>query len=351
MPNVRAQQAQLSLADILIGLRSNKVTLVERNKLLAGAVDERGITFVLTPEIEKELENTGASPELIGSIRRKNVIVKVSQNVPPKVVAAPVSVPVEQDFAFFKKQADESLSKNEIAAALENYAKAIELNPKSPVIYLNRAIAHSKNKDYDAAISDFDTSIELNPDDISAYANRAALFEKIGKQDLAVLDFKKILELDDKNEIALNNLKRIEDEKARILQKQKDEEAAKALAEAEKLKPVEDPAPKVETKAEPEVVKTPPEFLDIGQITPSMAVQMAPPVYSQIAKNLSLSGQVIVEIMIDETGNVISAKSTDGHRLLRESAEQAAKRSKFNPATFDGKPIKSKGFIIYNFVR
>ncbi len=50
-------QAQLSLADILIGLRSKKVNLAERNTLLSGAVKTRGITFALTPEIEKELSD------------------------------------------------------------------------------------------------------------------------------------------------------------------------------------------------------------------------------------------------------------------------------------------------------
>src|SRR5439155_9424865 len=64
-----AQQSQLSLADFLIGLRSKKVTLEERNKILTEAAKVRGVTFALTPEIEKELENTGADKNLITAIR------------------------------------------------------------------------------------------------------------------------------------------------------------------------------------------------------------------------------------------------------------------------------------------
>src|SRR5436189_3908215 len=60
-----AQSNQLMLADILIALRSKKVTLPERNKILADAVVVRGVTFVLTPEIEKELADTGADRNLI----------------------------------------------------------------------------------------------------------------------------------------------------------------------------------------------------------------------------------------------------------------------------------------------
>ena len=69
----QAQQAQLSLADILVALRSKKVTLDERNKLLSDAVKVRGITFGVTSEIETELAKTGASNELVEVIRQKGL--------------------------------------------------------------------------------------------------------------------------------------------------------------------------------------------------------------------------------------------------------------------------------------
>ena len=52
---INAQSNQLMLADILIALRSKKVSLAERNDIISKAVSARGITFGLTPEIEKEL--------------------------------------------------------------------------------------------------------------------------------------------------------------------------------------------------------------------------------------------------------------------------------------------------------
>src|SRR5687767_8666509 len=65
--SARAQGNQLSLADILIGLRSKKVSLQDRNKILADAINTRGTTFSLTPEIEKELAVTGADRSLLDS--------------------------------------------------------------------------------------------------------------------------------------------------------------------------------------------------------------------------------------------------------------------------------------------
>src|ERR1044071_9926816 len=103
---VHAQSpSQLSLADILIGLRSKKVELPDRNKILTEAVLSRGITFALTPEIEKELESTGANQALVDAIRKRNVIVKTSASTNPMVETKTVAAPV-QDFAFYMKRAE-----------------------------------------------------------------------------------------------------------------------------------------------------------------------------------------------------------------------------------------------------
>ena len=56
-----------------------------------------------------------------------------------------------------------------------------------------------------------------------------------------------------------------------------------------------------------------------------------------------------VEVELDAEGSVTKATATSGHAMLRQSAEDAAKRSKFKPALFNGKPIKAKGVITYNF--
>lgn len=350
LPNVRAQQQQLGLADIIIALRSNKVTLAERNEILTGAVKERGITFELTPQIEKELENTGADKALIEAIRQKTVVVKITPTPLPKPTPAATPTPVQQDFAFYKKQADDNVSKGEIEFALTNYNKAAELNPENPSIYLNRALAFYKKKDYEKAIADYDKVIEINPKEVLAYSSRANSYEKLGNTDKAVADYKKILEIDDKNESAINNLKRIEDERARVLQKQKDEALA-AQTDAAKDKPKEETKPKEEPTSAPTETSDGLQIVNLGRLSSTMATEMSTPVYSQLAKNLNLQGQVTVQVLINEEGKVTEAEAIEGHRLLRESAEQAARKSKFKPILVDGKPVKAKGYIVYNFVR
>lgn len=70
-------QARLSLGDVVTVLRRTRangrfVPLTERNEKLAEGVNQRGITFALTDELERELRAAGASDLLIEAIRRKS---------------------------------------------------------------------------------------------------------------------------------------------------------------------------------------------------------------------------------------------------------------------------------------
>lgn len=89
--------------------------------------------------------------------------------------------------------------------------------------------------------------------------------------------------------------------------------------------------------------------VNIGNMN-GRAVSLAKPVYPATARQMRASGQVPVQVTVDETGRVIAAKATSGHPLLRQSAENAARSSRFNPATISGQTVKSVGTVVYNFV-
>jgi TonB family protein len=80
------------------------------------------------------------------------------------------------------------------------------------------------------------------------------------------------------------------------------------------------------------------------------AISLATPTYPPAARAMRASGPVTVQIMIDEGGNVISAHAVSGNPLLRDSAEAAARRSRFSPVRLSGQPVKATGFVSYNFV-
>lgn len=82
----------------------------------------------------------------------------------------------------------------------------------------------------------------------------------------------------------------------------------------------------------------------------SRAVSLPKPAYPPIARQANASGQVRVQVVIDEEGNVLSARAISGHMLLRNPAEAAARQSKFNPVRAAGQPVRATGEILYNFI-
>jgi periplasmic protein TonB len=79
------------------------------------------------------------------------------------------------------------------------------------------------------------------------------------------------------------------------------------------------------------------------------ALSLPKPIYSAIAKQMRLQGEVTVQVLIDESGNVISAKAVSGHPLLVAGAVAAARQARFKPTTLSGHPVKVSGLITYNF--
>jgi hypothetical protein len=80
------------------------------------------------------------------------------------------------------------------------------------------------------------------------------------------------------------------------------------------------------------------------------ATSLIKPFYSKELKKLKLTNNVKVFVVVDETGRVIKAKAFCAKAIvLAEAAEQAALLSRFAPTLKDGKPIKVKGIISYNF--
>jgi len=79
------------------------------------------------------------------------------------------------------------------------------------------------------------------------------------------------------------------------------------------------------------------------------ALSLPQPIYPDPARRARLSGTVTVELVVDETGKVISAQATSGPAMLREAATQAAMKAKFSPTMLSGQPVKVSGTINYKF--
>jgi len=87
-----------------------------------------------------------------------------------------------------------------------------------------------------------------------------------------------------------------------------------------------------------------------GGILNSKAVALPQPPYPAAARAVRATGLAVVQILVDEGGNVIQATAVSGHPLLRSAAVEAAREARFAPTMLDGKPVKFSGMVTYNFV-
>jgi protein TonB len=87
-----------------------------------------------------------------------------------------------------------------------------------------------------------------------------------------------------------------------------------------------------------------------GGVLNGKAISLPKPAYPPIARAAHASGTVVVQVLIDENGNVVSAKAVSGHPLLQAVAVSAARQARFSPTKLSGQPVKVTGVIQYNFV-
>ncbi|HKZ77850.1 MAG TPA: energy transducer TonB [Pyrinomonadaceae bacterium] len=100
----------------------------------------------------------------------------------------------------------------------------------------------------------------------------------------------------------------------------------------------------------PPPAPTPPRAPISGGVLNGKAINLPKPPYPPIAKQAHASGTVVVQVVIDENGNVISAHAVSGHPLLQAVSVAAARQARFSPTKLSGQPVKVTGVITYNFV-
>jgi TonB family protein len=110
------------------------------------------------------------------------------------------------------------------------------------------------------------------------------------------------------------------------------------------VKPVVDieQPPPPEPKPIPRVIRK--------KIINSEAISLPKPPYPPIARRLNIQGMVSIQVLIDESGRVISAKAVSGNPMLVFEAQKAAYEARFSPTLVGDQPMKVSGVITYNFV-
>jgi len=82
--------------------------------------------------------------------------------------------------------------------ALEDFNRAIKIDPQLAGGYLGRANTFNMMERYGEAIDDYNIVIEIDPKLANAYLNRAIAYSHLEEYEKAIADYEKGLELDPK---------------------------------------------------------------------------------------------------------------------------------------------------------
>ena len=81
------------------------------------------------------------------------------------------------------------------------------------------------------------------------------------------------------------------------------------------------------------------------------AISLPKPDYPPDARAAGAEGVVVIQVTIDEQGNVAEARAISGPKQLQDVSVNAALQAKFSPTLLSGEPVRVTGVIVYNFGR
>jgi tetratricopeptide (TPR) repeat protein len=94
---------------------------------------------------------------------------------------------------YFNSANEKAKIKN-LSGAIEDYNKAIELNPNFAVAYFNRGFIKAKQNNFIDAVEDYSKYISLKPNSPKAYSIRAFAYARINKNKEAIQDYSTYIE-------------------------------------------------------------------------------------------------------------------------------------------------------------
>lgn len=234
--------------------------------------------------------------------------------------------------------------RQEINEAIADLDRSIQLDPKEPDAYFLRGLTYSGIEKWERGLADLTSAIELAPRGdirlVRFYAVRGNINSNKGDDEEAVLDYTEAIKLDPDPENIMYYMDR---ERAyRRLGK-----TDLADADDRKINEITYVAKRERDGSGTDISSE----LVSGGVLNGKAKSMPKPPFPAAARAVRASGTVTVQVLIDESGDVVSASALSGHPLLRAAAVEAAKKAKFAPTLLKGSGrTKVSGVLTYDFV-
>jgi TonB family protein len=248
----------------------------------------------------------------------------------------------------------------EFLKALKEFDQALNLQPNNGDFFYSRAQVHDRLGNINQALIDLDKATELIESEFGrsvAFALRARIYEKSGRLDDGITDYTQAIRL--APDFAYHHANRGD----LYFEKKEFEKAVVDYSEAIRLDPnnkyfLQDRAKAYHALGREDLAAADEQdqasaqssgrTISAGDIT-NEAINLPRPPYPAIAKTAHASGTVVVQVIVDERGSVMSAHAVSGHPLLQAVSVAAARGATFKPRLVSGKTVKVKGTIRYEF--
>jgi len=138
-------------------------------------------------------------PILIDNATAANRAVNLPEfvNIPPGGMEK-IDAPATEFYRAFNA-AIESMKKNRFEEAVQQWRKALEMNPDDGKAHFNLGYSLSQSDKLDEALAEYRKACQLSPEDPLAFANFALALAQSGDLDEAILNYRKSLALDAAN--------------------------------------------------------------------------------------------------------------------------------------------------------
>jgi len=94
---------------------------------------------------------------------------------------------------------------------------------------------------------------------------------------------------------------------------------------------------------------TPPVANITNHLEPPRLVSSPPPSYPSVARSTNVSGSVLIDAVVDETGKIGDMRVLSGNPVLRQAAMESLRMWKYEPARFNGQPTSAHVQVRMNF--
>ncbi len=86
-----------------------------------------------------------------------------------------------------------------------------------------------------------------------------------------------------------------------------------------------------------------------GNVQAAKLVHRVYPTYPEAARQARVSGTVILEVTVDEKGNVTGVRVLRGNQLLDKAAVDAVRQWKYSPTVLNGEAVPVIATVTVNF--